>query len=107
MIPDLNQQIDVYSQAFNAGGDSEITLLYPKLNARVSLSEKFLKQPGGDYIQVDGSCWVDSEPELDRTLIINFEDKFYTIYSVQKTRDISGQPLFQYITLKINKNVVI
>lgn len=107
MIPDLNQTIDVYEQSFSAGGDSEVTLLYSNLQARVSLSEKFLKQPSGDFIQVDGSCWTAGNPELTRDLIIDFENKFYTIFSVQKTRDLSGQPLFQYITLKIDKNVAI
>ncbi len=107
MIPDLNQVIDIYSQAFSAGGDSEVTLLHSKLRARVSLGEMLIKQPSGDYIQIDGNAFIDGSPELERDLIVYFNEKFYTIYSVAKTRDIAGKPLFQHLTLRINKNVVI
>lgn len=107
MIPDLNQVIDIYSQEFSAGGDSEVTLLYGKLRARVSLGEKLIKQPSGDYIQIDGNAWIDGSPELARDQILFFNEKYYTIYSVSKTRDLNGKPLFQHLTLRINKNVVI
>ena len=107
MIPDLNQTVNIYTQAFSAGGDSLISLLYSNLRARVSLSEKFLRQAGGDYVQIDGSCWIDGDPELTRDMILNFGDYVYTIFSVQKTRDLNGNPLFQYLTLKINKNASI
>jgi len=107
MIPDLNQSIDVYSQVMSYGGDSEITIKHANVNARVSLAEKFLKMPNGSFVQTDGFCWVSFAPDISRIDIIKFQELFYTVFSVEKTRGIDGNVLFQHITLKETKNGLI
>jgi len=105
MIPRLNQLCNIYETTFEAGGDIDLILLYQNVPCRINTDLGQTRTPGGDYVTINAFMHTSFETDIQRDWIIEFEDKYYSVFNIKKIRDLAGDDLFQFLQLQINKNV--
>jgi len=105
MLPRLNNSVNIYNQTFTAGGDVDVTPCFLNLPCRFNENESLIKTEKGDYLKAQASMHCNFDIELDRKMVVEYSQKFYSIYDVKKVKDLQGNNLFQFVILTINKNV--
>lgn len=105
MLPRLNNQCNIYQQTFDAGGDVSITPVFISMPCRFNQNEALLKNEAGNYNKVQASMHCNFDIEIDRKMIVEFENVYYSVYEIKKVKDLDGNNLFQFLYLTINKTI--